>query len=67
MVPGLSTRAFSDNTEILDSDSNDYTSKVGKDSTIIQSKVTVITEKRRKKSKFAQNLLFHMASMFFWQ
>ena len=49
MVPGLSTSAFSDNTEILDSDSNDYTSKVGKDSTIIQSKVIVITEKKKVK------------------
>ena len=37
MASGLSTSAFSDNTEVLDSDSNDYTAKVGKDSTIIQS------------------------------
>ena len=50
MASGSSTSAFSDTTEILHSDSNDYTSKVGKDSTIIQSKVTVITG--RKKVKF---------------
>ena len=50
MASGLSTSAFShsdNNTEILDSDSNNYTSKVGKDSTIIQSKVTVNTEKKK--------------------
>lgn len=52
MASGSSTSAFSDgdnNTEILDSDSDNYTSKVGKDSTIIQSKVTVITEKKKVK------------------
>ena len=52
MASGSSTSAFSDsdnNTEILDSDSNNYTSIVGKDSTIIQSKVTVITEKKKVK------------------
>ena len=42
----------------IDSDS----SKSGKDSTIIQSKVTVITERK----KFQQNLLFHLRSMFFF-
>ena len=56
MASGLSTSAFSDNTEILDSDSNDYTSKVGKDSTIIQSKVTVISE--RKKVKLCTKFTF---------
>ena len=50
MASGSSTSAFSDtNTEVLDSDSNDYTAKVGKDSTIIQSKVTVISEKKKVK------------------
>ena len=49
MASGSSTSAFSDNTEILDSDSNDYTSKVGKDLTIIQSKVSVITETKKVK------------------
>ena len=49
MASGSSTSAFSDNTEILDSDSNDYTSKVGKDSTIIQSKVTVISDRKKVK------------------
>ena len=49
MASGSSTSAFSDNTEVLDSDSNDYTAKVGKDSTIIQSKVTIISEKKKVK------------------
>ena len=49
MASGLSTSTFSDNTEVLDSDSNDYTAKVGKDSTIIQSKVTVISERKKVK------------------
>ena len=49
MASGSSTSAFSDNTEVLDSDSNDYTAKVGKDSTIIQSKVTVISERKKVK------------------
>ena len=49
MASGSSTSAFSDNTEVLDSDSNDYTAKVGKDSAMIQSKVTVISEKKKVK------------------
>ena len=51
MASGSSTSAFShsDNTEVLDSDSNDYTAKVGKDSTIIQSKVTIISERKKVK------------------
>ena len=51
MASGSSTSAFShsDNTEVLDSDSNDYTAKVGKDLTIIQSKVTVISERKKVK------------------
>ena len=49
MASGSSTSAFSDYTKVLDSGSNDYTAKVGKDSTIIQSKVTVISEKKKVK------------------
>lgn len=48
MASEATTSAFSDGdkTEILDSDCKDYTSKAGKDTTVIQSKVTVITEKK---------------------
>ena len=52
-------------TEILDSDSNDYTSKVGKDLTIIQSKVTVITEK--KKVKVCTKFTVPHGQHVFWQ
>ena len=45
MASESSTSAFSDSSEKLDSDS----SKSGKDSTIIQSKVTVITERKKVK------------------
>ena len=52
MASGSTTSAFtdSDNTQILDSECNDYTSRTGKeDPTIIESKVTVITEKKKLK------------------
>ena len=49
MASASSPSTFSDNKEVLDSDSNDDTAKVGKDSTIIQSKVTVISEKKKVK------------------
>ena len=52
MASGSTTSAFtdSDNTQILDSECNDYTSRTGKeDPTIIASKVTVITEKKKLK------------------
>ena len=62
MASESSTSAFSDSSEKLDSDS----SKSGKDSTIIQSKVTVITESKKVKvpTKFtiphAQHFFFAM-------
>ena len=46
MASESSTCAFSDSSEKLDSDS----SKSGKDSTIIQSKVTIITEKKKSET-----------------
>ena len=62
MASELSTCAFSGSSEKLDSDS----SKSGKDSTIIQTKVTVITERKKVKvsTKFtiphAQHVFFAM-------
>ena len=67
MASGSSTSAFRYNTEILDSDSNDYTSKVGKvgkDSTIIQSKVTVISD--RKKVKLCTKFTVPHGEHVFW-
>ena len=54
-----STSAYSDETEVLET----HNCK-SKDPTIIQSKITVISEKRR--SEFLQNFLCHKDRMFFW-